>query len=154
MGRAWAGWATSQAWFRQGLYREMGYESVDDFLVGYWEELFLERDPNNLLALLWTWEHADISANEVYEGDFERALSDGAGDRHARSDRPLLPRGRQRLRDRAYAERGAPADPVGVGPLCRRRPRSCRDRVHRLGASWTPVRLEGVACGAALRTRG
>jgi len=75
MGRAWAGWATSQAWFRLGIHRKMGYDTVDDFLVGYWERLFLERDPNNLLALLWTWEHADISANRIYKRDFERALS-------------------------------------------------------------------------------
>ena len=75
MGRAWAGWATSQAWFREGLYREMGYEALDDFLTGYWEALFLERDANNLLALLWTWQRADISRNELFDGDFERALA-------------------------------------------------------------------------------
>jgi homoserine O-acetyltransferase len=72
--RAWAGWGLSQTWYREGRYREMGYESVEDFLVRYWEGLYLERDANNLLALIWTWQHADISANEVYDGDFERAL--------------------------------------------------------------------------------
>ncbi len=117
-----------------------------DFLVGYWEGLFLERDPNNLLALLWTWERADISANEMYNGDFERALSaiaaraivmPGATD-------PLLSRRRQRLRSRAHAECRAPADPVGVGSLCGRRPRSGGDRVHRLSAPRAPGRLESA----------
>jgi homoserine O-acetyltransferase/O-succinyltransferase len=26
------------------------------------------------LAMLWTWQHADISANELYQGDLPRAL--------------------------------------------------------------------------------
>lgn len=75
MGRAWAGWALSQAWYRQQLYRQMGYGSIEEFLVGYWEGLFLTRDANNLLALIWTWQHADISANTIYNGDFEHALA-------------------------------------------------------------------------------
>lgn len=32
------------------------------------------RDANDLLALLWTWQQADISANERFNGDFEAAL--------------------------------------------------------------------------------
>jgi len=72
--RAWAGWGLSQTWYREGRYRELGYESVEDFLVRYWEALYLERDANNLLALIWTWQHADISANDVYRGNFEAAL--------------------------------------------------------------------------------
>lgn len=74
MSRAWAGWALSQTWYREAGYRKMGYESVEGFLTDYWEALFLSRDANNLLALLWTWQHADLSANDVYQGDFERAL--------------------------------------------------------------------------------
>ena len=74
MGRVWAGWGLSQTWYRQRLYKQMGYATLEDFLVGYWEALFLQRDANNLLTLIWTWQHADISANDVYKGDFERAL--------------------------------------------------------------------------------
>ena len=75
MGRTWAGWALSQEFYRRKWYREkMGYSSVEDFLIGYWEGLFLTRDANNLLSLIWTWQHADISDNEIYNGDFERAL--------------------------------------------------------------------------------
>jgi homoserine O-acetyltransferase len=74
MGRAWAGWALSQAFYREGLYREMGYATLDDFLVDYWEAMFQTRDANNLLAMIWTWHNADISANALYDGDFARAL--------------------------------------------------------------------------------
>ena len=74
MARAWAGWALSQAFYREELYRRLGYSSIEDFLVGYWEGMFLQRDANNLLSLIWTWQHADISANARYEGNFEKAL--------------------------------------------------------------------------------
>ena len=37
--------------------------------------LFLQRDANNLLCMLWTWQNSDISNNELYEGNFEKALS-------------------------------------------------------------------------------
>lgn len=34
----------------------------------------LKRDPDNLLIHLWAWQNADISANELYGGDFAKAL--------------------------------------------------------------------------------
>lgn len=74
IGRAWAGWGLSQAFYRQELYRTMGYASLEDFLVGYWEGMMLQRDANNMLALIWTWQHADISANPRYDGDLVAAL--------------------------------------------------------------------------------
>ena len=75
MGRAWAGWALSQEFYRRRWYREkMGYATVEDFLIGYWEGLFQTRDANNLLTLIRTWQHHDISANERFGGDFETAL--------------------------------------------------------------------------------
>lgn len=52
----------------------MGYSSLEDFLVGFWEGFFLKRDPNNLLCMLWTWQNADISANPVFNGDIKKAL--------------------------------------------------------------------------------
>jgi homoserine O-acetyltransferase len=63
IGRAWAGWALSQAFYREQLFRQMGYASLEDFLVRDWEALFLARDANNVLSMIETWEHADISAN-------------------------------------------------------------------------------------------
>lgn len=71
--RVYAGWVFSQDFFREHEYRKMGLASVEDsmrFLEGY----FRRRDANDLLAMLWTWQHADISANEIYKGDFAAAL--------------------------------------------------------------------------------
>jgi homoserine O-acetyltransferase len=74
VGRVYAGWGFSQAFYREERYQDMGYHSLEDFLVGYWEGFFLKKDANNLLAMAWTWQHADISANPMYNGDFEKAL--------------------------------------------------------------------------------
>jgi len=74
MGRVYAGWGLSQAFYRERLWAGLGYSSLEDFLVHNWEGNFLRRDANNLLAMLWTWQHADISANERYGGDLAKAL--------------------------------------------------------------------------------
>lgn len=71
--RVYAGWLFSQDFFREQEYCKMGLTSVEDtvrFLEGY----FRQRDANDLLAMLWTWQHADIGANAVYQGDFAAAL--------------------------------------------------------------------------------
>ena len=76
MARVYAGWGFSQTFYRQQLdIKVLGYSSLEDFLVAFWEGFFLPKDANNLLALLWTWQYADISANEKYGGNFEKALS-------------------------------------------------------------------------------
>ena len=73
--RVYAGWGFSQAFYRQELdIKTLGYSSLEDFLVAFWEGFFLPKDPNNLLTMLWTWQNGDISANELYHGDFRKAL--------------------------------------------------------------------------------
>ena len=74
MGRVYAGWAVSQAFYREEVYRDIGYSSLEDYLVAFWEGRRLEADANNFLAMLWTWQNADISANDIYQHDFVRAL--------------------------------------------------------------------------------
>ena len=74
MGRVYAGWALSQAFYREGVYLKMGYSSLEDSLVSFWEGRFINGDANDLLAMLWTWQMGDISANPKYNGDFESAL--------------------------------------------------------------------------------
>jgi homoserine O-acetyltransferase/O-succinyltransferase len=74
MARVYAGWALSQAFYRQELYREIGYESLEDFLVRDWEASFLKREAANLVSMIETWKRADISDNSVYHGDLEAAL--------------------------------------------------------------------------------
>jgi homoserine O-acetyltransferase len=73
--RVYAGWGFSQDFYRAELdLKTLGFSSLEDFLVGFWEGFFLPKDPNNLLTMLWTWQNGDISANEVYGGDFKKAL--------------------------------------------------------------------------------
>ena len=73
-GRVYAGWAFSQAFFRDGLYKTLGFETIEDLLVD-WENDHLDNwDANDLLAKLWAWQQGDISANPLYGGGFERAL--------------------------------------------------------------------------------
>ncbi|MBD2462535.1 alpha/beta fold hydrolase [Oscillatoria sp. FACHB-1407] len=72
-GRVYAGWAYSQTFYREGLYRKLGFETVEA-LLQWWEDDHLTWDANNLLAMIWSWQHADISDNPLYQGDFVRAL--------------------------------------------------------------------------------
>lgn len=75
MARVYAGWGFSQAFYRQELdLKTLGYSSLEDFLVAFWEGFFLPKDANNLLTMLWTWQNGDISDNELYKGDFKKAL--------------------------------------------------------------------------------
>ncbi|KQO71877.1 alpha/beta fold hydrolase [Methylobacterium sp. Leaf88] len=85
-GRVYAGWGLSQTFYRIEADRtHMGYASLEDFLVGFWEGLFYTRDANDLLAMLWTWQNGDISANDRFNGDLDAAL--GA----IRADAILMP---------------------------------------------------------------
>lgn len=73
--RVYAGWGFSQAFYWDQVYKEMGYSSLEDFLVGFWEGFFLDRrDPNNLLTMLWTWQNGDIGQTPGYDGDHVKAL--------------------------------------------------------------------------------
>jgi homoserine O-acetyltransferase len=74
VGRVYAGWGLSQPFYMQQLWRSLGYSSLEDFLVAYWEGFFLPKDANNLLAMLWSWQNGDISDNPVFEGDIQKAL--------------------------------------------------------------------------------
>jgi homoserine O-acetyltransferase len=75
MGRIYAGWALSQTFYRREMWRGLGFESLEDFLVRSWEANFLRRDMNDLLAQLFTWQQGDISANDLYRGDLQMALA-------------------------------------------------------------------------------
>jgi len=74
VGRIYAGWAYSQDWYRARGYQALGFETLDDYLTGYWDALYKDRDANNIMAMTWTWIHNDISANDVFNGDLPAAL--------------------------------------------------------------------------------
>ena len=74
VGRIYAGWAMSQAFYRQGLHLGEGIADVEHYLRGKWDGNFAHMDANDLLAMLATWNAADIADNERYAGDWPAAL--------------------------------------------------------------------------------
>ena len=74
VGRVYAGWGLSQAYYREKVYLQQGYSSLEDFLVEFWEGFFLKKDANNLLTMLWTWQNGNIGNTPGFDGNFEKAL--------------------------------------------------------------------------------
>ena len=74
MGRVYAGWAYSQDWYREKMWEFLGYASLDDWLIAYWDNLFEARKANDLMSMIATWLAHDISAGAPFNGDLEAAL--------------------------------------------------------------------------------
>ncbi|NJL88100.1 MAG: alpha/beta fold hydrolase [Leptolyngbyaceae cyanobacterium SM1_1_3] len=72
--RIYASWAASQAFYREGVYYQLGYDSLEDYLWRGWELSYRKRHPGNLVAMLDTWLRCDVSQNPVYQGDYRRAM--------------------------------------------------------------------------------
>ncbi len=72
-GRVYAGWVYSQDFYRDAEYRALGLETLED-VIRMSEARYLQRDANDLLAMLWSWQQADISANPRFGGDLRAAL--------------------------------------------------------------------------------
>ena len=53
---------------------KLGFSSLEDFLVAFWEAFFIHKDANNLLTMLWTWQYGDIGDNDMFKGDLKKAL--------------------------------------------------------------------------------
>jgi homoserine O-acetyltransferase/O-succinyltransferase len=79
-GRIYAAWALSQDFYRAGLHLgsgpqpNLGAPDLETFLKTDWEDRFGARPAANLYAQLRTWDAADISANDLYDGDLAAAL--------------------------------------------------------------------------------
>ncbi|CAI6097206.1 unnamed protein product [Clonostachys chloroleuca] len=74
-GRGYAGWGFSQAFYREELHKKAyGEKSLEDFMVNFWEKWAMSKDPENLLVMLHTWQAGDISKQEPFNGNFEKAL--------------------------------------------------------------------------------
>ena len=73
-GRVYAGWAFSQSFYREGLYKKLGFETLEDLLIDWEEDHVINWDANNLLTKLQSWKNGDISNNVLYRGDFKAAL--------------------------------------------------------------------------------
>lgn len=73
-GRNYAGWAYSQTFFRDELYKKLGFKTIEDLLVDWENDHVKNWDANNLLAKLATWQANDISIGPPYKGGFKNAL--------------------------------------------------------------------------------
>ena len=73
-GRVYAGWAFSQTFYREKMYRLKGFDSAEALLQD-WERDHLDWDANDLLCKLKTWQLGDIGAQPGYDGNFEAALN-------------------------------------------------------------------------------
>ena len=72
--RVYAGWAFSQDFYREALYQELEFETVEDLLKDWENDHINNWDANDLLAKLKTWQKADISSGPIYNNDFKKAL--------------------------------------------------------------------------------
>ena len=75
MGRVYAGWAMSHDFYRDEVWREAGFGSLEDYLIRTWDGAFARRDANDLLAQIGIWQRGDISACPAFGGDIDRALA-------------------------------------------------------------------------------
>jgi len=68
-GRTWAGWALSQEWYRAKMWESMGFATLEGYLKGVWDGIYFNRDANDLLSLIATWQACDLANNPIYQGD-------------------------------------------------------------------------------------
>ena len=73
-GRVYAGWAFSQAFYRKGRYKDIGYASIAKLLDDWAEDHATNWDANDLLCKLATWQSGDVSAGPDFNGDLKEAL--------------------------------------------------------------------------------
>jgi homoserine O-acetyltransferase len=71
----YAAWGLSQDFYRERLFETaLGAPDLAGFIRTDWEESFGAHRAADLYAQALTWQEADISANELYHGDLEKAL--------------------------------------------------------------------------------
>jgi homoserine O-acetyltransferase len=58
----YASWAASQPYFRRGAHRELGYDTVEDYVEDAWLPAYRRHDPRDLIAMLDLWLANDVAA--------------------------------------------------------------------------------------------
>lgn len=70
--RVYVTWALSQEWFRQKCWEQGGFKSLQEYLDTNWAG---SGDANDRLAMLWTWQHGDITIYHPEDkGDLSKTL--------------------------------------------------------------------------------
>ena len=59
--------------YKQEIWRSLGFETLDAFNEGFWQTWFGSMDPNNLLCMGRKWRHSDVSLG--IKGGLEEALA-------------------------------------------------------------------------------
>jgi homoserine O-acetyltransferase/O-succinyltransferase len=70
----YAGWGTSEPFFRTEMFRSFGSLDWKEHLADFWEPFFLRFDANDILSHIATWSESNISANSTFNGNFDAAL--------------------------------------------------------------------------------
>lgn len=73
--RIYASWAASQPYYREQIYRQLGYDSLETYIEQAWEAGYRQRDPHNLIAMIDTWLRCDVGHTPRYQGDYKQALN-------------------------------------------------------------------------------
>lgn len=68
----WSVMGLCPAFYKAEAWREIGFDSLDAFISGFWEAYFAPMDPNNLIWMAWKWRHGDVSLHT--DGDLAAAL--------------------------------------------------------------------------------
>ena len=71
--KMWAVMGWSSEFFYAGRPKALGFPSLDDFVSNFMFGYFGSMDPNNLLAMAWKWQRADVSRHTG--GDLAAALA-------------------------------------------------------------------------------
>jgi homoserine O-acetyltransferase len=56
----YASWAASQAFYRRGRHRQLGFADVDDYVERAWLPAYRRHDPRDLVAMLDVWLANDV----------------------------------------------------------------------------------------------
>lgn len=68
----WAVMGFSTEFWKQEVWRALGFDSKEAFLDGFLEPYFTAMDPNALLSMAWKWQHGDVTRHTG--GDLAAAL--------------------------------------------------------------------------------
>ncbi len=71
-GRLWGVMGFSTEFYKQEVWRGLGFSSVDDMMVNFLDFYFTAMDPNSLLTQAWKWQRGDVSRHTG--GDLKKAL--------------------------------------------------------------------------------
>lgn len=75
LARVYAAWGLSQEFYNRELWRQLGFDSLEHFVLGFWETRYGRRDANNLLSMIRTWELNDVGGTPGMGNSLEKALA-------------------------------------------------------------------------------